>query len=614
MKKTTTKEKCQKFEKTTTLRDIKSLTASEGIVMENQKPLPTLISGRGSTCPSGSRNKSCRFYFTVKLFRSGNMESSSRYALKDALFRYVSATLVDMRAVNRFCEGMLDWQLRREKEINAVVDITERVEPKMGKNILVYVKNKVTAERRRVALEAELAVALRDVPLGLEELEVFVEALERLAGTSPLIFRDEVIKLPRGVRDRDVAVTVNAARQAGLLAAGFKQDADVFFAPTLDNADVLAYLLEKYGQTALQMCLLMDKSKLCLDAVSDYGLDVRVELPGKLSPADAQRMLCHIHHCERLRNDTDFRLVFLLQEEACHRFLAEFRKCQPRMMEFLDQLDHIAEDQVRKNKAVRISNVASSSMGVVSGALSIAGLALIPITAGTSLALTMTGLGLALVSWGNSAVATAVDYVLERKSLKKSGEVIENFIRDAQRLDDVAGETRRLDAAVSEVLCEVPAVRRGGCVRDAATALKTPKRGKEVATRLGKVVVVGGKALRNVHKVAADARNAGQAALKVSVAASRAAKAGLIPLNGLFVGIDIAIICTNGAALAKGCETRASCFLRARSAFWRAEMESWQRMSDSLARGLATFEENRAVLEAPIYRANEMNDRQCCVT
>nr|XP_061805332.1 apolipoprotein L3-like [Nerophis lumbriciformis] len=284
------------------------------------------------------------------------------------------------------------------------------------------------------------------------------------------------------------------------------------------------------------------------------------------------------------------------------------------MQEFLDQLDQSAEDQVRKNKAVRISNVANSSLGVVSGALSIAGLALIPITAGTSLALSMTGLGLGLVSWANSAVATIVDYKLEQKSLKKTSELIENFMEDAQCLDDVASKTGQLNAAVSEVLCEVHAVRRVGLVPDATAALKTPKRSKEVATRVGKVVVVGGKALRNVHKVVADARSMGQAALKGSMAASRAAKAGLIPLNGLFIGIDIGIICTNSVSLARGCETRVSNFLRARSALWRAEMESWQRMSESLVRGLATFEEKRAVLEAPFYHANKRNERQRCVT
>ncbi|XP_061605895.1 uncharacterized protein apol [Phyllopteryx taeniolatus] len=563
--------------------------------------------------------------------------------MEEVLSRYVSDTLLDVSAVSRFCEGMSEWRLRRENEMNAITDISNRAELKPTKNILAYVKNKMAAERRRSALEAELAVALKDVLLGLEDLDVFVEALERLATTSPLIFRGEVVKLPQDVGRWDAALAVAAARRACPLAAELKQDAKVFFVPRLDNAAVLVYLLHKYVQTALQMCLLMDKSEsrqqivgliskhdsipfprtklalictrsssseFCLNVAT---LEVRVELPEELSSNDTQRILRHVRQCDQIRKDADFRLVFALQEDACHRFLAEFSQRRARMLELLDQLDQSTETLVRKNKAVKISTVAGSSVGAVSGALSIAGLSLIPITAGTSLALSMTGLGLALASWANCAVTSIVDYKLEQKFIKKASEVMDNFIEDAQSLDDVADKTRQLDAAVSEVLCEAHEVRRVGLVADTTSAVKTPQRNKEVATRVGKVVVVGGKALRNVHKAVADARYVGHTALKGSVAVSRTARAGLIPLNGIFIGIDIVIICMDSVALAKGCESQVSQFLRARSALWRAEMESWQRMSDSLVRGLASFEENRAVIEAPVYRDDKRDEKQRCV-
>ncbi|XP_077411683.1 uncharacterized protein apol isoform X2 [Vanacampus margaritifer] len=517
-----------------------------------------------------------------------------------------------MSTVSRFCESMSEWRLQRENEINTIRDISERAELKPGKNILVYVKNKMAAENRRAALEAELAAALKDVLLGLEELDVFVEALERLATTSLLVFRGKAVTLAQGVGSWEAALAVAAARRACPLAAALKHDAKVFFLPRLDNAAVLAYLLDKYVQTALQMCLLMDKSKFYLNAVSKAELDVRVVLPEALSSNDTQRMFRHVQLCDQIRNDADFRLVFLLQEDTCQRFLVEFSQRRPRMLELLDQLDQNIEELVRKNKGVKISNVASSSVGVLSGALSIAGLALIPITAGTSLALSMTGLGLGLASWANCAVTSAVDYKLEQKFLKKVGEVTENFIEDAQCLDDIANKTQQLDAAVSEVLCEGPAVTRVGPVAGATSTAKTPKRNK-VATRVGKVVVVGGKALRNVHRAVADARNVGHAALKGSVAVSYTVRAGLIPLNGIFIGIDIIIICVNGVALAKGCETKVSQLLRARSAMWRAEMESWQRLHDSLVRGLTTYEENRAVLEAPFYCDDNRDGKQRCV-
>ncbi|XP_019745457.1 uncharacterized protein apol isoform X2 [Hippocampus comes] len=536
----------------------------------------------------------------------------ARNALKEALTCYASATLCDMSTVSHFCKGMSEWRLQRDNEINTIKDIIIRAELKLGRNILMYVKNKMAAENRQTALEAGLAAVLKDILLGLEELEVFVMALERLATTSLLVFRDEVVKLPQGLGCWDVAVAVASARRACPLAAELKQDAKVVFLPRLDNAAVLAHLLDKHVQTAQQMCLLMDKSKV--NVVPKTGLDVRVELPMDLSSEDTQRMFGHIQKCDQIRNDADFRLVFLLQEDVCHRFLAVFSQRRPRMLELLDQLDQNIEELVWKNKAVKISSVASSSVGVVSGALSIAGLALIPLTAGTSLSLSMTGLGLGLASWANCAITSIVDYKLEQKSMKKISEVTENFIEDAQCLDDIASETRQLDAAVSEVLCELPEVSKVGSAADANSTVKTTKRSKEVATRVGKVVAVGGKALRNVHRAVADVRNMGNTALKGSVAVSRTARAGLIPLNGIFIGIDIIIICTNSVALSKGCETKVSRFLRARSALWRAEMECWQRMHDSLTRGLATFEGNWAVLEVPFYRDDKQNEKQRCIT
>ncbi|XP_077386383.1 uncharacterized protein apol [Festucalex cinctus] len=541
-----------------------------------------------------------------------------RDALKEVLLHYATATLIDMSTVGRFCESISEWRLQRENEISTIRDISDRAELKLGKNILVYVKNKMAAQNRRAALEAELAAALKGVVLGLEELDVFVEALERLATTSLPVFRVEVVmvKPPQGVGSWDVALAVAAARRACPFAAELKQDAKVFFLPMLDNAAVLAYLLDKYVQTALQMCLLMGKSsssKFCLNVVSKAELDVRVVLPEALSSDDTQRMFHHVQQCDQIRNDKDFRLVFLLQEDTCHRFLVEFSQRRPRMLELLDQLDQNIEELIRKNKGVKISNVASSSVGVVSGALSIAGLALIPITAGTSLAISMTGLGLGLASWANCTITSVVDYKLEQKFMKKISEVTEDFIEEAQCLEDIANKTQELDAAVNEVLCEGPAITRVGPVAGVTSTVKTPQRNKEVATRVGKVVVVGGKALRNVHKAVADARNVGQAALKGSVAVSRTVRAGLIPLNGIFIGIDVIIICVNSVALAKGCETQVSQLLRARSAMWRAEMESWQRLHDSLVRGLMTFEENRNVLEAPFYHDDNRDEKQRCV-
>uniref|UniRef100_A0A3Q2WPI3 Uncharacterized protein n=1 Tax=Haplochromis burtoni TaxID=8153 RepID=A0A3Q2WPI3_HAPBU len=125
-----------------------------------------------------------------------------------------------------------------------------------------------------------------------------------------------------------------------------------------------------------------------------------------------------------------FRMVFLFQEEPCHGFISEFDKRQPTMLQFLKELEETAVQLDRMNKGAKISSVAGSSVGAVGGVLSIVGLALIPFTAGVSLALTMTGVGLGITSGVNSVVTTATEVGVNATQRKKASEVFKNFMED----------------------------------------------------------------------------------------------------------------------------------------------------------------------------------------
>lgn len=102
--------------------------------------------------------------------------------------------------------------------------------------------------------------------------------------------------------------------------------------------------------------------------------------------------------------DPNFRMVFMFMEKAGEDFISKFEEHQPRMLKFLDELEQCAVQLDKMSKGSKISSVAGSSAGAIGGVLSIVGLALIPVTAGASLALTMTGVGLGITSGLNSAV------------------------------------------------------------------------------------------------------------------------------------------------------------------------------------------------------------------
>jgi len=311
--------------------------------------------------------------------------------------------------------------------------------------------------------------------------------------------------------------------------------------------------------------------------------------------------------------DPHFWMVFLFQQESSSEFIKEFNERKPRMLECLDQLEKTAVQLDRLNKGVKISSVAGSSVGAVGGVLSIVGLALIPVTAGVSLTLTMVGVGLGVTSGVNGLVTTATDLGVNHTQQKKASAVFKSFMKDVdclqKCLNNVAQQTAsnvqtsRVDVAVGAAKITSRAYAVGkGCndIADDASSVKLLKT-EEVFASVGRVVAPKGKALRNVPKLASDIPDISQAAAKGSLALTRGARAGLIALNALFLGMDIFFICKDSISLAKGSETEVSQFIRARAALWSSEIDSWRKIRDSLNEGLQTSEKREAVLETPFY-------------
>lgn len=226
--------------------------------------------------------------------------------------------------------------------------------------------------------------------------------------------------------------------------------------------------------------------------------------------------------------DPDFRMVFMFMEKAGEDFISKFEEHQPRMLKFLDELEQCAVQLDKMSKGSKISSVAGSSAGAIGGVLSIVGLALIPVTAGASLALTMTGVGLGITSGLNSAVTTGAEMKVNHKHQTKAGEVFKNFMEDVQSLQDclqkvtdqrVCGiETSKVEMAVgvSRIASKVWTVGKGtfDLVTDATSAAK-------VFPSAGKVLAQEGKALRNASRLASDIPDIGEAALKGSLALSQ---------------------------------------------------------------------------------------------
>uniref|UniRef100_A0A3Q3EKG5 Apolipoprotein L n=1 Tax=Labrus bergylta TaxID=56723 RepID=A0A3Q3EKG5_9LABR len=450
--------------------------------------------------------------------------SPSRKQLQKALLRYTADTLIHIHTVRGFCKRAPKWMLGRESELNMMRDINIR---------------QVTAKSR----EEELAAVLKDTLMELETLHCFLDAVEKLAVTSLHVFMDGrqvVLHLPEGVGLDYVQVVIAAAWLVCPLLIEFKRDAKVFFQPKLQNVEVLAYQLDKYIQTSQRICGLLEKS-----TSSDFDLNMikksAVDLDLDLSEDDMERMLYHINQLDDIRMNQHFSLVYLFHD--CSGFLDEFRDCQPRLLQSLDGLEEIAVQLDSMNKGAKISSVVGSSVGAVGGVLSIIGLALIPVTAGVSLALTMSGIGLSVTSGVNGLVTMATELGVNTTQRNKAAEVFKGFMKDLQSLQDclkkVSDQTvARMEASqvdvvlgMSKVLIKGVVIARGvDALVDAASAFDMLKN-EELVVSAGKVLAEEGQALRNVPKVAADIPDIGQAAIKGPLALTKSARAGFIGLN-----------------------------------------------------------------------------------
>uniref|UniRef100_A0A8C5HUR9 Uncharacterized LOC114467803 n=1 Tax=Gouania willdenowi TaxID=441366 RepID=A0A8C5HUR9_GOUWI len=548
-----------------------------------------------------------------------------RKKLQNALCRYTTDTLSYILTVKSFCENSSKWMLWRETELDLMMDIKDRMDQitkvtdakNKGQAFLKHMKNMFTPAASVVnqyaELEKELSEVLRDTLDGLNKLDCFLDAVEKLAVTSLHVFMEnEMLCLPVDVTLSDIQVVLLATASISPLLLEFKKENEEFFLPKLKNLEVIAYRLDKYIQTIETICEKLEKSCSC-----DFGLKktniIKVNVHKGLSKDYIQKMLDHINLLDEIRMDQHFRMVFLFQQEPGQHFVKEFTERQPRMLEVLQQLEETAVQLSRMHTGAKISSVAGSSVGLVGGVTSIVGLALTPVTFGASIALTMTGLGLGITSGVNSAVTTATEKGVNTTQIKKAGELFQKFMADVQSLQDCVDQVssqmaERMKAALVEVAVGVgrAVCTSGGVAKsidslaDLAAIVRLLKT-KEVVSSVGKAVALEGKLGQSISRMASDVPDIGQVAAKSSLALTKSARVVFIAVNALFVGLDIFIICKDSISLAKGSQSEAAQFISERVALWRSVMGSWQKIRDSLAEGLPAAEKKEAVLSTPFY-------------
>lgn len=309
------------------------------------------------------------------------------------------------------------------------------------------------------------------------------------------------------------------------------------------------------------------------------------------------------------RNNPDFRLILLFQENS-QTFIDEYSKRHARMQQFFSDLEQEAIQLDNMKRGASISTVVGSSVGVAGGVLSIVGLALAPVTAGVSLILTLTGVGLGVTSGVNSLVTGITEVAVNSLRGKSANNIFMKFMEDMQEfmqlLEKVAESNipahelrglskKEIALEVVKVGGRVSAIGKGiDSIVDGASAVKVLQSEEVAARAVG--VIRQAKTARNIPNMAADLPDIGQLAKGTPLALSKAARSGFIALNAFFIGLDVFFIFKEGMSLAKGRKNELAQLIRSRADLWRSELNSWKSIYDSLCKEIGKLSESEKIL------------------
>ncbi|KAL6476137.1 hypothetical protein MHYP_G00146360 [Metynnis hypsauchen] len=328
---------------------------------------------------------------------------------------YISDTFTYIETVKDFCDTETAWTRQRESEIEKMRDIKSRAD-----KLFICFKIK--------KLKKELGEVLTNTRKGLNELQPFLDAVERLAVTSPFVFMDKSFPL-RG-KNAEAVRSVVSAKIASPLLIHFKRDDGAFFLPELDSVELLVHQLTNYVCIIKWICKEMktkDKSQVTGNQEDPSQLSLSTSLSMENVP--------NLSQLSRIRMEESFRLTFLVNDQE---FAKMYNQRHSEMSELLSSLENNAVGLDRIKYGYSVLTIIGSFLGILGGILSIVslftGLAMFP----AAILLTFKRIGgLVGIFSGTFYMVTAlVDFLVNKDYVELANNNINNFTKHRQNTVD----------------------------------------------------------------------------------------------------------------------------------------------------------------------------------
>ncbi|XP_015422664.1 PREDICTED: apolipoprotein L2 [Myotis davidii] len=177
-----------------------------------------------------------------------------------------------------------------------------------------------------------------------------------------------------------------------------------------DFVEVIEYLMDPRNKEKLQH-LLSDEAWKRFVAATKLSRDVADALYEDLSQLEALMAM----------EDKDMSSADQMNMDT---FMKAFPQVKQDLEECIGKLYALADEVAKVHKDCTITQVAASSTGIVSGILTIVGLSLAPVTAGASLVLWATGVGLGAAASVTSVTAGIVDFTKKKSAKAKASRLV----------------------------------------------------------------------------------------------------------------------------------------------------------------------------------------------
>ncbi|CAL8366172.1 unnamed protein product [Boreogadus saida] len=245
--------------------------------------------------------------------------------------------------------------------------------------------------------------------------------------------------------------------------------------------------------------------------------------------------------------------AFALTAEKVQRGIRVFNKLFTERAESLWQhvldLNGIADNLDRFNKKTKIAQITGGSTSALGGVATIAGLALAPVTFGTSLIITAVGLGVATAGGLTSAgagISNQVNNSLDRKKVEKIVEDYQEKMADINKcmtfIKQGIENLRRFDLLK---------MRKHAYNRDFPALNNIYEDG----AMLGKAILINANEIMRVVQIANVAGSTAARAVQIASMATGV-------LTGLFVGMDIYFVAKDSKELKKGAKSEFAAKIR----------------------------------------------------